>query len=96
MLAKATDQAIKHNNKMDQTDCADTQTDTTNEIEAMYVIDLFSGGQSWRPSVERIGMIYEPINIKNSNGEVLRCIQVINPGRDQSLILSLTFVALDT
>ena len=62
MLAKATDQAIKHNNKMNHTDCTDrltdTQTDTTNKPEAMYVIDKFSGGQSWRPSVEKIGMIY--------------------------------------
>ena len=68
MLAKATDQAIKHNNKMNQIDCTnrltDTQTDTTNKTEAMYVIDLFSGGQSWRPSVEKIGMIYEPIDIQ--------------------------------
>ena len=53
---------------MNQTDCTDrltdTQTDTTNGTEAMYVIDLFSGGQSWRPSVEKIGMIYEPVDIQ--------------------------------
>ena len=87
MLTKATDQAIKHNNQTDRTDrLTDTQTDTTDNTEAMYVIDLFSGGQSWRPSVEKIGMIYEPVDIQNSNGEVLRCVQVINLKRDQSLI----------
>ena len=53
MLTKATDQAIKHDNQTDRTDrLTDTQIDTTNSTEAMYVSDLFSGGQSWRPSVE--------------------------------------------
>ena len=66
MLTKWTDQAIKHNNQTDRTDKSnDTQTDTTDNTEAMYVIDLFSGGQSWCSSVEKIGMIYEHINIQN-------------------------------
>ena len=62
MLTKATDQVInfKLNNQIDRTDrLIDTYTDTTDNTEAMYVIDLFSGGQSWRPSVEKIGMIYK-------------------------------------
>ena len=66
MLTKATDQAIKHNNQTDRTDrLTDAQTDATDNTQAMYVIDLFSGGQSLRPSVEKIGMIYQPVDIQN-------------------------------
>ena len=32
--------------------------------QKQYVIDLFSGGESWRESVESTGLIYIPVDIK--------------------------------
>ena len=29
-----------------------------------YVIDLFAGGESWRPAVEQEGYIYVPVDIR--------------------------------
>ena len=29
-----------------------------------YVIDLFAGGESWRPAVEQEGYVYVPVDIR--------------------------------
>ena len=29
-----------------------------------YIIDLFAGGESWRPAVEQEGYIYVPVDIR--------------------------------
>ena len=35
----------------------------------MYVIDLFSGGESWRTTVEGMGLVYVPVDISPLVGD---------------------------
>ena len=50
----------------DQTDSQSVQSDSKppDSKPVQYVIDLFSGGESWREAVESMGMVYIPVDIK--------------------------------
>ena len=43
-------------------------TDKKQNDIPMYVIDLFSGGESWRTTVEGMGLVYVPIDIASCSG----------------------------
>ena len=47
-----------------------TDRETLND-RPMYVIDLFSGGESWRTTVEGMGLVYVPVDISPLVGDAV-------------------------
>ena len=43
-------------------------TDRKQNDRPMYVIDLFSGGESWRTTVEGMGLVNVPVDIAPCSG----------------------------
>jgi hypothetical protein len=65
-IAESSQQHVAAKSRVESEQVNQSQvSDHSRESEPMYIIDLFSGGQSWRPIVEQAGYTYLPVDMND-------------------------------